>query len=146
MDIKKALLVKSCISRISRITNNLRLPQSQQLTQAADIQEEEIKMDINLPCVESTSEKLRRMLRSQKIRSTFYTEKTLRKLLCEPKDRVATDDKSDIGCSNCEAAYFGESKRSLKSRSEKHKRSVSNRDCDKNGIAKHCWEADHIFN
>ena len=41
---------------------------------------------------------------------------------------------------------FGESKRSLKSRSDEHKRSVRNCDCDKNEIAKYCWEADHNFN
>ena len=125
------------------------MPQSNQLTQATDIQEEEIRMSINLPYVEGTSEKLRRILRSHKIRSTFYTENTLRKLLCKPKDRVATEDKNnivyEIDCSNCEAVYFGESKRSLKSRSDEHKRSVRNCNCDKNEIAKHCWEADHNF-
>ena len=78
---------ESIISKIfRRITNNHSLPQSQQLTQATDIQEEEIRISINLPYVEGTSEKLRRILRSHKIRSTFYTEMTLRKLLCKPKD------------------------------------------------------------
>ena len=74
----------------------------------------------------------------------------MHKLLCKPKDRVATEDKNnivyEIECSNCQAVYFGESKQSLKSRSDEHKRSVSNGDCDKNEIAKHCWEADHNFN
>ena len=108
----------SIISKISKgITNNHSFPQLQQQTQAADIEEEEIKMNINLPYVEGTSEKLRRIPRSHKIRSTFYTEKTLRKLLCKPKDRVATEDKNnivyEIDCSNSEVVYFGESKRSL---------------------------------
>ena len=83
------------------------MPQSNQLTQATDIQEEEIRMSINLPYVEGTSEKLRRILRSHKIRSTFYTENTLCKLLCKIKNRVATEDKNnivyEIHCSNCEA-------------------------------------------
>ena len=88
---------ESIINKIfRRITNNNSLPQSQQLTQATDIQEEEIRMSINLPYVEGTSEKLWRLLRSNKIRSTFYTEMTLRKLLCKPKDGVATDDKNNI--------------------------------------------------
>ena len=138
---------ESIIDKIfRRITNNESLPQSQQLTQARDIQEEEIRISINLPYVEGTSEKLRRILRSHKIRSTFYTEMTLRK----PKGRVATEDKNNIAyeidCSKSQAVYFGESKRSLKSRSDEHKRSVRNCDCDKNEIAKHCWEADHNFN
>ena len=106
------------------------MSQSQQLTQARDIQEEEIRIRINLPYVEGTSEKLRRILGSHKIRLIFYTEMTLRKLLCKPKDRVATEDKNnivfEIDCSNCQAVYFGESKRSSKLRSDEHKRSVRN--------------------
>ena len=117
--------------------------------QAIDIEEEEIRISINLPYVEGTSEKLRHILRSQKIRSTFYTENPLNKLLCKPKDRVAMEDKNNIvyenDCSNCETVYFGESKQFLKSHSDEHKRSVRNCDCDKNEIAKHCREADHNF-
>ena len=106
---------ESIISKIfTRITSIHSLSQSQQQTHAKDIQEEEIRMSINLPYVESTSEKLRRILRSHKIRSTFYTENTLRKRLCEPKYQVATEDKNNmvykIDCTNCEAVYFSESK------------------------------------
>ena len=74
----------------------------------------------------------------------------LHKLLCKSKDREETEDKknivNEIGCRNCKGVYIGESKRSLKLRSDEHKRSVRNCDCDKNEIAKHCWEADHNFN
>ena len=56
------------------------------LTQATDTQEEEIRMNINLPHIEGTSEKLWRIMRSHKIRSTIHTENTLHKLLCKPKD------------------------------------------------------------
>ena len=42
---------------------------------------------------------------------------------------MATEDKNniicEIDCSNCEVVYYC--------------------DCDKNEIAKHCWEADHNF-
>ena len=79
----------------------------------------------------------------------WNTESTLCQLLCKPKDRVDTNDKNnivyEIDCSNCEAVYFGETKRSLKPRSDEHKRSARNCDCDKNKIAKHCWEVDHNF-
>ena len=86
---------ESIISKIfKRITNNHSLSQPQQQRQDTDIQEEEIRMSTNLPYVEDTSEKLRCILRSHKIRSTFYTESTLRKLLCKPKDRVATEDRT----------------------------------------------------
>ena len=42
-----------------------------------DIQEEQFRMSINLQCFEGTSEKLRCILRSHKIRSTFYTKSTV---------------------------------------------------------------------
>ena len=74
----------------------------------------------------------------------------MRKFLCKPQDRVATEDKTkivcEIDCSNCQAVYFSESKRSLKSRSDEHERSVRDCDIDKNEIAKHCCEANHNFN
>ena len=92
-------------------------------------------MSINLPYVEGTSEKLWHILRCHKIRSTFYTENTLRKLLCKPNDQVATEDKNntvfEIDCSNCEAVPFSESKQSLKLRSDEHIRSIRNCHFDK---------------
>ena len=81
-------------------------------------------MNINLPNIKSTSEKLRRILRSYK-QVELPALETLRKLLCKPKDWGDTEDKNNISyvvdCRNCEAFYFGESKRSLKSRSDEHK-------------------------
>ena len=79
MDIRKTLLVKSI--------NYHSLSQSEQHTQVTNIQEEEIRMSINLSQVEKTSEKLRRILRSQKTRFSFYTGSTLGKVICKPKDR-----------------------------------------------------------
>ena len=93
--------------------------------------------------------KLWRKLKSYRKKSTFYTESTFRKRLCKPKNQRATEDKNnivyEIDCSNCEAVYFGKSKRSLKSRSDEHKWSVRNCGFERNKIAKHCWKADHDF-
>ena len=69
-----------------RITNNYSLPQSQQLMEATDIQEEELRISIHLPYVEGPRETLRRILRSHEVRSTFYTEMTLCKVLWKSKD------------------------------------------------------------
>ena len=75
--LKKNGYQENIISKIfMRITNNHSLPQSQQLTQTTDIQKEEIRMSLNLLHIDGNSEKLRRIVRSHKIRSTFYTEKT----------------------------------------------------------------------
>ena len=62
--------------------------------QVTCIQEEEIRMSINLLYVEDTIEKLRRILRCYKMRLTSYTESALRNILCKPKDPVATEDKT----------------------------------------------------
>ena len=59
---------ESIIRKIfKKITNNHSLPQSQQLTQATDIQDKEIRMSINLLYIEGTGEKLRCILTSHKI-------------------------------------------------------------------------------
>ena len=104
-------------------------------------------MSLNLPYIKGTSEKLRSILRSYKIRYTFLIESTFSKLLCKLIYRVAAEEKSSIiyDCSNCEAAYIGESKRPLKLCSDKHKRSAGMFNCEKNEIAKHCWKANHNF-
>ena len=103
------------ISKIfKRITNNHSLPQSQQQTQVTDIHVKLIRMSINVLYVKGTIEKLWHIQKSQKIRSTFYTESTLSKLLRKLKDRVATEDKNNVAYENdsskCEAVYFSESK------------------------------------
>ena len=52
-------------------------------------------------------------------------DSTLPKLLCKPKDLVATKDQNDIvfknDCGSCKVAYFGEIKPPLKSRSDEPK-------------------------
>ena len=81
---------ESIISKIfKKITSIYSLSQLQQQRQATDIKEKEIRMSINLPYDEGTSEKLWRMLRFHKIKFTFYSASTLHKLLCDHKDRVA---------------------------------------------------------
>ena len=50
-------------------------------------------MSVNIPYVEGTTTKLRRIMRYHKIRFTFYTEITLRILVCKSTDQVATGRK-----------------------------------------------------
>ena len=54
---------ESITSKIfKRFTNNHSFPQSQQITQVTHIQEEEIRMNKNVPYVEVNSKKLRHIL------------------------------------------------------------------------------------
>ena len=75
MDVRKALLVKHLREPLT-ITACL-----SHKTQTTDIQEKEIRISINSVYFEGNSEKLRRILKPYKIRSTFYIESTLRRLL-----------------------------------------------------------------
>ena len=72
MDITKALLVRS----LRDLPNNHSLSQSQQEMEATDIQEEDIRISINIPYIEGTRDKQRRIPRSHKISSTFSFEST----------------------------------------------------------------------
>ena len=64
-----------------RVTNKHSLPQSQQLTQATDIQEEEIRMSINLPLVEGTSDLHKENTRiKQVLKENGYQESIINKI------------------------------------------------------------------
>ena len=64
------------------------------------------QMSINLLDVWATSENLKQTLRSHKIRSTFYTDSTLHKVLWKLKDPVATEDKNYILYKNYIISYM----------------------------------------
>ena len=115
---------ESIISKIfKRITNNHSLSQSQQQMQATYIQEDEIRMSINLSHVQGTNDKLwpaYAQISHNKIHLLYCS--TLHKILCKKRDQIATDDKNkivyEIDPKNCEAVSFGESKRNLKLHSD----------------------------
>ena len=60
---------------------------------------------------------------------TFYTNTTSRTLLSHAKDTVPSEQRNNIvykyDCKNCEAVYFGESKRTLAERTKDDGRSTS---------------------
>ena len=89
------------------------------------------------------------MFTQHKIHYTFYSSETYRSL-SHPKDRVDIGKQNNviykIPCSDCEAVYISESKRSLAQRSSEHKHAVKNGDTDKNEISDHSWKNDHRFN
>ena len=82
------------------------------------------------------------------IRYTFYTDIVICNLVCRHEDRVINERNKicyRMECRNCQAVYFGGPKRSLKSQSSNHKRSVKSCGKGKNEIAKHCLEKHHDF-
>ena len=74
-------------------------------------------------CWMGVVQKLWHILKSHKLRSTFYTENTLYYLLCNQNDWVGIEDKNntvfEIEDNNYKAVYFNESKWSLELGSRK---------------------------
>ena len=95
-------------------------------------------MSINLPYIEGTREKLRAILGSHKVRFTFYTEITLRKLLCKPRDRVATEVRKRSFMKLTVVTVF-------KIMFRWTKRSAKSSNCEKNEIPKQSFEEDDNF-
>lgn len=109
--------------------------QPQQRTKDTGNQTGVIRMSISLQCFKGTIENLRLIITRYK-----------KDVFCKWKNTVATKAKNnivyEIYCSNCQALRFGEARLSLKSSSDKQRRSVKNCDYRKNQIATYCWEAD----
>ena len=91
--------VSKSVSEMFRgISNNHSLSQSQQQTHATDIQEGEIRISIMgmswRYCWKTAA--YTQISRSKISLIQNYTESTLRKLLCKPKDRAAAENTSNI--------------------------------------------------
>ena len=52
---------------------------------------------------------------------------------------------SCLDCKDCEAVYFGESKRTLEERTEEHTRAVRAAGTKRYETADHCWKYNHDF-
>ena len=100
--------------------------------------------------MKGTSEQLKRIFGDHNINCTFYTTTTLRTLLSHAKDPVPSEQRNNIvykyDCKDCEAVYFGESKRTLAERTKEHTRAVRAADTRRYETADHCWKYNHDFN
>ena len=96
-----------------------------------------------------TSEQLKTIFNDHNINCTFYTITTLRTLLSHAKDPVLSEQRNNIvykyDCKDCEAVYFGESKRTLAERTKEHTRAVRAADTGRYETANYCWKYNHDF-
>ena len=79
MDINKVKFLRESLTITACLSHNK--------SKAQISKKEEIKMSINLSYFEVASENLQYILRSYKIKSAFYTENTLQKLLLRKSRR-----------------------------------------------------------
>ena len=98
--------------------------------------------------MKGTSEQLKRIFNDHNINCTFYTTTTLHKLLPHAKDPVSSEQRYNIvykyDCKDCEAVYFGESKRTIAERTKEHTRAVRAAHT-RSETADHCWKYNHDF-
>ena len=137
---------KKFISNAIRTTQRPRQPENNDNTEN---QEQTAPVRINFPYVKGTSEQLKRIFNDHNINCTFYTTTTLRTLLSHVKDPLPSEQRNNIvykyDCKDCEAVYFGESKRTLAERIKEHTRAVRAADTRRYETADHCWKYNHDF-
>ena len=103
MDIGKALLVKSSRDLLTQLVFVTATNASHRYPRGRD--QNQYKFTVRWRYYWKT------IVKTHKIRSTFYTGSTLRKLFYKPKHWVTTEDKNvfyENNSSNCESVYFGD--------------------------------------
>ena len=113
---------------ISNTTGASQLPRKPSNNDNTKNKEQTAPVRINLPYVKGTSEQLKRIFSDHNINCTFYTTTILHTLLSHAKDPVPSEQRNNIAykydCKDCEAIYFGESKRTLAERTKEHIKAV----------------------
>ena len=134
------------------INNTIRasqLPRQSANSDNTENQEQIAPVRINIPYVKGTSEQLKRIFNDHNIDCTFYTTTTLRTLPSQAKDPVPSEQRNNIvykyDCKDCEAVYFGESKRTIAQRTKEHTRAVRAVDTRRYETADHRWKYNHDF-
>ena len=97
-------------------------PKRSKKTDRSDV--EDHYATVSIPYVKSTSEKLARIFKKFRIRTTHKPTTTLKQLLCKTKDEVHTMDKVgavyEVTCTRHNETYIGETGRALKTRAYEH--------------------------
>ncbi|XP_072017304.1 uncharacterized protein [Amphiura filiformis] len=89
------------------------------------------KGNVVLPYIQGVSETMPRLFQAKGIRTHYKPVNSIRQHVVAPKDKTKTDQRSGtvyhitLTCDDCDAAYVGESERSLKARLAKHRRPSS---------------------
>ena len=89
---------------------------------------------LTLPYLKGPSEAIRRVLEPLNIQTFFRLTRTLRQILCHPKDPVPAHQQAGvvykIPCSDCSKSYIGQTGRTLAQRVKEHQRAVRTFDWD----------------
>ena len=102
---------------------------------------------LTLPYLKGPSEAIQRVLEPLNIRTFFRPTRTLRQILCHPKDPVPAHQQAGvvykIPCSDCSKSYIGQTGRTLAQRVKEHQRAVRTFDVNNSALAEHVISTNH---
>ena len=109
------------------------------------------KQFVTIPYVNGLGEKLAKYLKQYKIDVAYKpTDKVKDTLFTKTKDKISKDKSTnvvyEIGCSQCQKSYIGETSQFLQKRIEQHKYTIKSKTVGGTGLAQHTFEIGHIFN
>ena len=126
-----------------RFIHSSRLPKPRPISPA----ETEGLTTLTLPYLKGPSEAIRRVLEPLNIRTFFRPTRTLRQILCHPKDPVPDHQQAGvvykIPCSDCSKSYIGQTGRTLAQRVKEHQRAVRTFDVNVSALAEHVISTNH---
>lgn len=103
---------------------------------------------ISLPFFPKITNPIRNTLHRQGLQVVHKSDKTLRDLLCNLKDKVPPDEQSGIyriPCKDCPAVYIGQTRRKVKIRLKEHKNAVSANKISESSVAAHAITSNHAI-
>ena len=96
----------------------------------------------------SSSEKVRRVLKQHNIMVAHRPIRRLVNVFPRPKDPQEKSARTNIiykiKCNVCDFVYYGQTERSLKTRTNEHKRAIAH-NCSNSKIAQHANDTGHTF-
>ena len=104
---------------------------------------------ITAPYIKGTTERVTRLLKDFNVKVFNRNQNSLRKQLCNIKDKKSNMDKKNViyqlNCQNCPANYIGESSRTAKIRVNEHNNDIQRKRI-RNNIFTHERDQNHKFN
>ena len=99
---------------------------------------------IFLPYIKGTTDKIGRVLKRNKIDTIFTTNKKIKDILINPKDKIPLENQGvyEIPCKDCDRSYVGQSNRKISARRDEHMNDVK-RKVTTSSLAQHVINTGH---
>ena len=108
------------------------------------------KQYVTIPYINGLGEKLAKYLKQYNIDVAYKPIDKIKDILfTKTKDKISKDKNTnvvyEIGCSQCQKSYIGETSQFLQKRIEQHKYTIKTKTVGGTGLAQHTFETGHIF-